>query len=251
MPNSIPEECDVIGLNYETDLRYVGLTNSLGNSIMIIISILGIFINIFFSGSYFRRIFKAKGGVSSIEKTLCTAATVETLISICWLLNNALIQNTNNLRDRCSFCKPIAHFEIFLYLFDWMILSSSLYQIRKIIYNPKKILESGKMFLICFLGSFFISIFSFLFSIVSNIGGVSPMLTCFINIQNLKGNALRQSFFWLFFSLPLICFVFGGIQICIITSSIQYKNDKQLLLLKNLMNIVSFLNSVSSNKYLV
>ena len=54
------------------------------------------------------------------------------------------------------------------------------------------------------------------------------MLTCFINIQNLKGNALRQSFFWLFFSLPLICFVFGGIQICIITSSIQYKNDKQL-----------------------
>ena len=228
MSISIPQECEVTGLNYETDIIYVGLTSKLGNEIMIIISVLGIFINIFFSASYYKRIFKANGGVSSIEKTLCTAATVETLISICWLLNNALIQNSKNLIDRCSFCKPIAHIEIFLYLFDWMILSSSLYQIRKIIYNPKKLLESGRTFIICIGGSFFISAFSFLFSIISNIGGVSPMLTCFINIQHLHEKPIRQAFFWLFFSLPLICFIFGGIQICKITSSTQYKNDKQL-----------------------
>lgn len=74
-------------------------------------------------------------------------AFVETWISFCWLFNNLFIQNVKKMKmdGYCLFCKIIVPFEIFLYyLFDWMILSTSLYQIKIILLNPQQILESGK-----------------------------------------------------------------------------------------------------------
>ena len=213
--------------NSDNEPQYVGLQGELLNTIMIIISVFAFFINVVFSISYLRKIFKVKKGVSSVEKTLCMVAVVESFISICWFINNTFIKNTDHLDDRCTLCKVIAQIEIFLYIFDWMILSGSLYQIRKIIFNPKQILDSGKTFFqglyIC-LG---VSLFSSIFSIIAKIGGVSPMLTCFINIQNIE-ETHQHIFFWLFFLFPILCFSFGGIQVFYIMRSTQYKNDKEL-----------------------
>ena len=127
---------------------FVGYGPSWLNTIMILISIFGIIINSIFVFNYLKSIISTKNqsnsGISAVEKMLCMIAGVETFISICWLLNNVFIHDSIILKQRCSLCSTIAHFEIFLYLFDWMILSTSLYQIKIILINPQQILESGK-----------------------------------------------------------------------------------------------------------
>ncbi len=218
------DECIPKYLN-EGEIIYVGLTNEIGNGFMIAISVIGIFINLFFCVYYYKRIFKAEGSVSTIERTLCWVATIETLISFCWLLNNAFMQNTNKIKEKCGFCKGIAHIEIFLYLFNWMILSGSLYQIRKILTDPTNILSSKKSFIRMLFVCALISFLSFAFSIPLKIGGISPLLTCFINVQNLD-STIQNIFFWLFFCLPMFCFCHGGYQIFKIMKSPQYENDK-------------------------
>ena len=211
---------------------YVGYGTFGINLVLIFISIFGIIINSFFVFNYLKKIISIKNksnlGISAMEKVLCMIAMVETLISVCWLLNNLFIQDTEKMlkKNYCLYCKLIAHIEIFLYLFDWMILSTSLYQIKIILLNPQQILESGKRVIKYVLISLGISLVSFLFSIPANFGGVSPMLTCFINVKGLN-SPYKHAFFWIFFSLPLLCFAFGGYQIYLIKTSSQYKNEKK------------------------
>ncbi len=229
MSGDIPPQC-YVEIEEGKGPEYVGLAGSGVNIIMIIISIVGIIINSIFSISYYMKKFKSKNqnqGVSIVQRTLTLVASVETVISICWLFNNSLIQNTDKLKSRCTQCKIIAHFEVFLYVFDWMILSTSLYQIKKIIISPTEILVAQKTFKNCLLYSLGISLFSFVFTAIGNIVGVSPMITCFINITNLD-KPIQKICFWLFFLLPLIAFSFAFYQVYLIMKSPQYKNDKEL-----------------------
>ena len=215
-----------VKINNET---FVGYGPSWLNTIMILISIFGIIINSIFVFNYLKSIITTKNqsnsGISAVEKMLCMIAGVETFISICWLLNNLFIHDTQRMQEFCSLCTTIAHIEIFLYLFDWMILSTSLYQIKIILLNPQLILESGKRVVKFVIFSFCFSLVSFLFSILAQFGGVSPMLTCFIRIESLTN--LQTAFFWIFFTIPILCFSFGGYQIYIIMTSTQYKTEKK------------------------
>jgi hypothetical protein len=213
----------------EGEKIFVGYGPSWLNTIMILISIFGIIINSIFVFNYLKSIISTKNqsnsGISAVEKMLCMIAGVETFISICWLLNNVFIHDSIILKQRCSLCSTIAHFEIFLYLFDWMILSTSLYQIKIILINPQQILESGKRVVKFVIFSFCFSLISFVFSILAKFGGVSPMLTCFISIENLE--PYQTAFFWIFFTIPIFCFSFGGYQIYLIMTSSQYKTEKK------------------------
>ena len=211
------------------DEIYVGYGPFWLNTIMIFISIFGIIINSIFVFNYLKSIINTKNqsnsGISAVEKMLCMIACVETFISVCWLLNNFFIHDPKNLLDRCILCSTIAHIEIFLYLFDWMVLSTSLYQIKIILLNPQQILESGKRVIKFVIFSFCFSLISFVFSIIAGFGGVSPMLTCFIRIEDLSG--VQTAFFWIFFTIPIFCFSFGGYQIYLIMTSSQYKTEKK------------------------
>ena len=82
--------CNATGIEENDSDIYVGLTNKVGNAFMIVISIIGICINVFYSGNYYKRIIKTKEKVSRIEYTLCWVASVEVLISFCWFLNRAI-----------------------------------------------------------------------------------------------------------------------------------------------------------------
>jgi hypothetical protein len=106
-----------------------------------------------------------------------------------------------------------------------MVLSTSLYQIKLILLNPQNILESGRTVIKFVILSFCISLVSFFFSIFAQFGGVSPMLTCFIRLKGLKSEF--QVYFWIFFSIPLFCFIFAGYQIYLIVTSNQYKTEKK------------------------
>ena len=106
-----------------------------------------------------------------------------------------------------------------------MILSTSLYQIKIILLNPQEILESGKRVFKYIIGCLIISLASFGLSIAADMGGVSPMLTCFITYQDLDAS-YKYVLFWLVLLIPLFCFSFGGYQVALILKSNQYKNDK-------------------------
>ena len=223
------KECEIPENAKNEGLIYVGYGNVETNFVLILISLFGIIINTFFVFNYLKSIISTKNrnnvGISAMEKMLCMIAIVETFISICWLLNNLFIQNTEKLKDNCAPCKIIAHFEIFLYLFDWMVLSTSLYQIKLILLNPQQILESGRTVIKYVIISFCISLVSFLFSIFAHFGGVSPMLTCFIRVEGLE--PVYQAYFWIFFTIPIFCFIFAGYQIYLIIKSNQYKTEKK------------------------
>ena len=171
------------------DETYVGYGNEWINITMIVFSILGIIINSIFTFNYSKQIYltiskKSEKKVSAIEIILCTVSCIETFISICWLLNNLLMNNTQNMYDHCFACTFIAYFEIFLYLFDWIFLSFLLYQMKRFLEKPEEIKESGKKFIKYIILCFIIALFSLIFSISSKIGGVSPLLTCFYKYSN-------------------------------------------------------------------
>ena len=201
-----------------------GFSGEGGNIVMIIISVLGIIINSIFSIDYLKNIISIKNrnnaGISAVEKILCMIAIVETFISVCWLINNISYKKIDE-----SHCLVLGYFEIFLNLFDWLILSTSLYQIKIILLNPQEILESGKRVLKYIIGCFTISLISFGLCLAADIGGKSPMNTCFIDLD--KMDEIYEYFlFFIFFTVPLFCFGFGGYQVYLIMKSNQYKNDK-------------------------
>jgi len=204
--------------------EYLGYAGYIGKIFLIFISLLGILINLSFSVEYLKNIISIKNrdnaGISTVEKILCWIAIVETFISIFWLVNNFMVgEKTENA------CKIIAYFVIFLYLFDWLILSTSLYQIKIILLNPQQILESGKRVFKYIIICLIVSVASFALAIPAQIGGRSPMYTCFINLDILK-EGYQKALFWLFFTIPRSCLLFGIFQIFLIMRSVQYKNDK-------------------------
>ena len=207
------------------DLKYVGYGDETLNNIMIIISIVGIIINCFFGFSYAKKIIDSSLKVSIMERILCIIAITETLISVCWLINNYKIKNTEYFGSNCDSCLILAYVETFLYLFDWMILSMSLYQIKKIILNPQQILDSRSQIKKYIIGCFIGAVVSVILEVASGIGGISPMLTCFINIYMAK-QWYQKLNFWIFFLIPLGCLIFGFYQFFIIRKSTEYKTEK-------------------------
>ena len=207
----------------EEKSEYPGYAGTPGNIVMMIISILGIIINSIFSIGYLKNIISIKNrdnaGISTVEKILCMIAIVETFISVFWLINNCMVDAKEGP------CKIIAYFEIFLYIFDWLILSTSLYQIKIILLNPQEILESGKRVFKYIIGCAVISAISLVLSIPAEIGGRSPMYTCFIHLDNMD-QGYKIALFWIFFMIPLLCLGFGIFQIFVIIRSVQYRNDK-------------------------
>ena len=214
-----------VGSQDTTDIQYVGYAGEGGNIVMIIISILGIIINSIFSFDYLKNIISIKNrnndGISAVEKILCMIAIVETFISVFWLINNLKSKSINGESDSCE---VIAYFEIILNIFDWLILSTSLYQIKIILLNPREILDSGKRVFKYIIGCLIVSLIGLGVSYIADIGGLSPMLTCFIRLENLD-EAYKAVLFFIFFTIPLFCFAFGGYQVYLIMKSPQYKND--------------------------
>ena len=156
---------------------YVGYSGKTVNIIMIFISIFGILINATFSYNYSKKIYSSQKtrrvGVSLVEKVLCVIAVIETLISLCWLIDNCFFflctENKEDSTEISGLGKVIAYCEIFLYLFDWMILSTSLFQIKIIILNPQRILESGKMVTKYIITCFSIALLSIIIAIIFNL----------------------------------------------------------------------------------
>ena len=216
----------------------IGYLNTGWNIFMIFLSCFGIIINLYFGITYLKRIIQLNKdtkqnaiNVSLIEKILCIISIVETFISVGWLINSLFMSNTFlQEQQNISQCRILGLFETFFYLFDWMILSYSLYQIKQMVMNPLRLLRPdlllAKHIAICFSISLLFSILCYFFDIV----GKSPMITCFIDISQIKNTdnkLIKNIMFWIFFTSPIILFGFGLFEVIIMAKSNNFKNDKK------------------------
>lgn len=119
--------CDRYKGNEMTEnIIFIGFGNNVQNVIMILFSVLGVFINLFFFLSLVLKIIKnnkqKKTNISTIQKMWCAISIDETLNSICWIINTIALNTSKEVLNNCGLCRIIGFCELFFYLFNWMIL---------------------------------------------------------------------------------------------------------------------------------
>ena len=218
----------------DNEINYIGFGDPFQNTLMILISFIGIFINLYFFISSIRRILKSKQTnnltLSSIEKILCVLSLTETCISVCWLINSFSMKTTEESIKHCDACRLLGYFELFFYVFDWMILSSTLFQIKKILSNPLGTLKTEKYIFKYIIFCAFFALINVILGYFAEVEGVSPMLTCFIDIVGWKyennEKVIKTIFFIMFFFIPICNLLYGIYQAFTIIKLPQYKNHK-------------------------
>ena len=225
--------CDRIESN-ENETEYIGFSSAFQNVMMIIFSFFGIFINLFFFFSSIKKIINSKKSknvyLSSIEKILCIISITETFISICWLINSFKMKTTDEQIKYCTACRVIGNIELFFYVFDWMILSSTLYQIKKILINPLETLKTEKYIIRYIIFCAVFGIVNVFLGYFAEVEGVSPMLTCFIDIIGWEydnGKVMRTIFHIMFFCIPICILLYGIYQIYSIVKMPEFINNKK------------------------
>ena len=217
------------------EVKYIGFGDYFQNILMILISFFGIFINLYFFISSIKKIIKSKKSnninLSSIEKILCVISLTETCISICWLINSFAMKNTKEASDHCFSCIILGYFELFFYVFDWMVLSSTLFQIKKILTNPLDNLKTEKYIIKYIIFCAFFGIINVVVGLFAEVGGVSPMLTCFIDVVGWDykedEKVIKYIFYILFFFIPICILLYGIYQAYSIIKLPEYKNHKK------------------------
>ena len=214
---------------------FIGFGDSTQNIFMIIFSFLGIFINLYFFVISIRRIINSKKlekvNVSSIDKILCVISIVETCISICWLINLFAMETTKEEEDHCDTCRTIGTIELFLYLFDLMILSSILFQIKKMLIHPLENLKADNIYRYIIFCAIF-GILNAIFGVYADVEGVSPMLTCFIDVvgweyDNKNEKIIGTIFYIMFFLIPICILLLGIYKVYEIRKLPQFINNKK------------------------
>ena len=201
------------------------------NLIIIIISIIGIIINLYFIYELIKKkCSKYSDLISSVEKLYLLLSIFETFISIFWLINAVMFEDMEKMNKECDRCIIISHFEIFFYIMDWLILSSLVIQIKFIVIDPfEGIQKSNKAILNYLIISFIFSILMCLICYYLEINGISPMVTCLIDAYHIKyedGSIIKQVIFFLFILIPFGSFIYAFFQFYIIIQDISYKNEK-------------------------
>ena len=229
--------CDRINSDDNTKVikEYIGFGSAFQNIMMILFSFIGIFINLFFFFSSIKKIINSKKSnnvyLSSIEKILCVISLTETFISICWLINSFKMKTTIEQIKYCNTCRVIGNIELFFYVFDWMILSSTLYQIKKMLINPLETLKTEKYIIRYIIFCAIFGIVNVFLGYFAEVEGVSPMLTCFIDIIGWKYDSdekvIKTIFYIMFFCIPICILLYGIYQIYSIVKMPQYKSNKK------------------------
>ena len=211
--------------------------------IIIILSIIGIIINLYFIYLFIKKKFsKYSDYISSIEKLYLLLSIFETIISIFWLINSIMFKNMNDMSNKCDDCIIISHFEIFFYIMDWLILSSLVIQIKFIVIDPfEGIQKANKAIIYYLIISFIFSISMCLICHLIEINGISPMITCLIDFAHIKEDVdiTKQIFFFIFILIPFGSFIYSFFQFYIIINDISYKKEKiiKLFVLEHLIYI--------------
>ena len=211
-------------MNNEENI-FIGYAEKTGRGIIIVLSILSLVVNSFFIFNFLMRIIKnTKNRLSSIEKLMLVLSIDEILISIFWLISVFYVQNTKLMERKKNLCKIISSCEIFFYMFDWILISCTVNQVKQLILFPLDSMLKSKCKLTCYY--LICLIISFTFTILSlkfNLYGKSPMITCFFSIKN--GIEKFKELTIILCCVPVLVILITFYHIIIIFKSPQLNND--------------------------
>ena len=99
------------------------------------------------------------------------------------------LNNDLNEEKVCTGCYIIGLLQIFLYVFDWMLSGLIMYHLKNMIINPINfILKPSKKIILYVVISGGISLIVTITSYFLDLIGKSPMITCFLTLDNIDDN---------------------------------------------------------------
>jgi len=180
--------------------------NFYGILTLIIISILGIILNIIFLFLNCLKRKKRKGHKALMRRIFLIFPFTDIFTSIYWLVSVIQFSDLERIKQNITLCSVNSLFYIFLITFQFILINILLYHFRKINKNPLDAIykQNTKLILyliICFILGFIVSLLAERFQLI----GISPMNTCFISVKSGLKN--------LIFLIPLICMIIAIIQL--------------------------------------
>ena len=180
-----------------------------GKIIFIVISSLGVLLNLIFIISNLFKRNKFKNRKASMRKIFLIFPLTDFLTAIYWLISFLYLYELDNIKKNNRLCSLISVFYGELITFQFSLINCLLLHFRKINTNPiEGILKPNKNFIkyiiICILIGALVNGLSEYLGII----GRSPMNTCFINTR-FSG----ESGFGYIFLIPVACIIFAIIQL--------------------------------------
>ena len=211
----------------EEKIINIGYSENIGGIIIIALSILSLLVNSIFILNFLMRLLKnTKNRSSSIEKLMLGLSIDEILISIFWVISVIFLGNSQLINENKNLCKIISSFEIFVYIFNLLLISCTVYQVKEVILVPLESILKSKYKLICYYSiCIIIALIFTIFSLVLDMSGKSPMITCFFSIINGMQNSKVITI--ILCCIPVLIILIAIFQIYIIFKSPQYNYDME------------------------
>ena len=223
--NNIVEKMNIIFLGYEGKIGYGFIMSSIFFSFVM---------NIIFIIYYLLKkiMNKTKKKISSFEQILFILSISETLISLIWFISSLIYTNNSLMIEGQKIktgCKIIGFLQTATYFFDWILSGCAIYHLRNMIINPINfILKPFKKILLYLIISCIISIVITTISICIDSIGISPLISCFLCLDNsVETKTYKNIFIILFIFTPIFLLIFFFVQYCCVKSNPSYKNDSE------------------------
>ena len=212
----------------ENENIYIGYAEKTGRVIIIVLSILSVLVNSIFILNFIMKLLKnTKNRLSSIEKLMLGLSIDEILISIFWFISATFVQNSELIKINDNLCKIISNFEIFFYMFDWLLICCTINQVKEVILIPlDSILKSKYNLIFYYLICLIIALIFTIISFTLNLYGKSPMITCFFSINKNEYTHIKI-FTILLCSVPILDIFISIYYIIIILKSPQLNYDME------------------------
>ena len=215
---------------------YIGYSKTTGYVFVLLLSCLSITMNMIFIIYLFLKKYKnkTKKKISSLEQILSILSISEICISFLWFISAVAYPKIENMKIKddevCNGCKIIGIFQTFFYIFDWVLSSLTMYHLKNMILNPLVfILKPSKKIFLYITISGGIAVIVTVLSIYLGLIGKSPMITCFLTLDNLlkSKDIAKLLILFIIISTPLWNIIYFFIQAIIIIINPTYQNDKE------------------------
>lgn len=145
---------------------YIGYSTEKSVAWFTALSTLGIIVNLSFIVYYLikkwiRKNQQKSTRVSTIQGIFTLLSVSELFISIIWLYQSVDFKSLEEIKlnknNSCSKCQVVSHISLFVYVFDWLLLTRAIYQFKCMIQIPiTAVLNPNNMrkhLLIAFIGA--------------------------------------------------------------------------------------------------
>ena len=199
--------------NFNCSSEFLECTTTIGYSqsfslIYKIVSIIGFLINIILISNQFKKVKKGSGRKkSTMKKLLKILPILRCLASLYWIISSFFFNTAENIKKHPNLCSILALSYITILIFEFTFINCLLIQFKKINYNPiDGILKPNNHILLYKIVSLILGLGFSAFCYLYELIGRSPMMTCFINTDNI-------SYKGFIFLIPVFCICFAIYQI--------------------------------------